>query len=80
MLFEVTAAAVLVSARSGVLSGPLCLTGDFDSQLRQILHELQLISVQNPQELISRVRADVETTLNRRWPGESLCKMCLTRV
>ncbi|KAJ8720443.1 hypothetical protein PYW07_012486 [Mythimna separata] len=57
---------VLVFYGSGVLCAPLCLAGDFTSQLQHILQE-QMLSAQDPD--ITRALHDVRATLDRRWTG-----------
>ncbi|KAJ8720442.1 hypothetical protein PYW07_012485 [Mythimna separata] len=60
---------VLAFCGSAVLSAPLSLAGDFDSQLQHILHE-QTLTPQDP--AISRALHDVRATLDQRWPGYEL--------
>ncbi|KAJ8731583.1 hypothetical protein PYW07_004747 [Mythimna separata] len=62
---------VLLFCGSGVLSTPLCLTGDFDAQLQHILHT-QVDYAQDPELIISRVLDDVRATLSQRWQGFKL--------
>ncbi|KAJ8719866.1 hypothetical protein PYW08_012041 [Mythimna loreyi] len=65
----VCGAAVLVFCSSGAVCAPLCLAGDFDSQLQHILQEL-MIPEQDPS--VTRVLDDVRTTLDQRWQGYEL--------
>ncbi|KAJ8731582.1 hypothetical protein PYW07_004746 [Mythimna separata] len=62
---------VLLLCAGGVLSTPLCLTGDFDSQLQHILHT-QVDYAQDPELIVSRVLDDVRATLSQRWQGFKL--------
>ncbi|KAJ8731581.1 hypothetical protein PYW07_004745 [Mythimna separata] len=62
---------VLLFCGGGVLSTPLCLTGDFDAQLQHILHT-QVDYAQDPELIISRVLGDVRATLSQRWQGFKL--------
>ncbi|KAJ8719867.1 hypothetical protein PYW08_012042 [Mythimna loreyi] len=61
--------AVLVFCCSGAVCAPLCLEGDFDSQLQQILRA-QMLSAQDPS--VTQALGDVRATLDQRWPGYDL--------
>lgn len=62
-------------AQSGVLCAPLCLKGDFDSQLRHILQEV-MSSGDDAATIISRVLDDVQNTLEQRWQGITMYYDC----
>ncbi|KAJ8721888.1 hypothetical protein PYW08_004290 [Mythimna loreyi] len=62
---------LLLLCGGGVLSTQLCLTGDFDSQLRHLL-SVQMGSTEDPEQIISRILNDVRDTLSQRWQGFKL--------
>ncbi|KAJ8719865.1 hypothetical protein PYW08_012040 [Mythimna loreyi] len=61
--------AVLVFYGSGAVCAPLCLEGDFDSQLQQILRA-QMLSAQDPS--VTQALGDVRATLDQRWQDYEL--------